>query len=143
MWISVCYTATIRNHMKNLPCNEPAEFLIEGHRQCLGHCGSLVIGGPMKDYAASLYKSRRWQETRKAYLKSVGGLCERCLKKGLYHPAVIVHHKVYISPENINNPEITLSWGNLEAVCRECHEAEHRREDLRYTVSPDGSVEIR
>ena len=97
----------------------------------------------MKDFASAFYKSRRWQETRKAYLKSVGGLCERCLKKGLYHPAVIVHHKVYISPENINNPEITLSWANLEAVCRECHEAEHRREDLRYTVSPDGSVEIR
>ena len=121
-----------------------AEFLIKGATDKAWDTVALFfVEDIMKDFASSFYKSRRWQETRKAYLKSVGGLCERCLKKGLYHPAVIVHHKVYISPENINNPEITLSWSNLEAVCRECHEAEHRREDLRYTVLSDGSVEIR
>lgn len=97
----------------------------------------------MKEYAQSFYKSKRWQSTRLAYLKSVGGLCERCMKKGLYRPAVIVHHKVYITPENINTPEITLNWGNLEAVCRECHEDEHRKQDRRYTINEDGTVNIR
>ena len=97
----------------------------------------------MKDFAQSFYKSKRWQSTRRAYLASVGGLCERCLKKGLYRPAVIVHHKVYIAPENINNPEITLNWANLEAVCRECHEDEHKGSNRRYTVNEDGTVEIR
>jgi len=97
----------------------------------------------MREFAAKFYKSKRWQSTREAYLRSVGGLCERCLKKGLYHPAVIVHHKAYITPENINNPEITLAWSNLEAVCHECHEAEHRGQDKRYTIAPDGTVEIR
>ena len=97
----------------------------------------------MKAYAESFYKSKRWQSTRQAYLKSVGGLCERCLKKGLYRPAVIVHHKVYIAPETINNPEITLNWANLEAVCRECHEDEHKGgRDRRYKVNEDGTVEI-
>lgn len=94
----------------------------------------------MKDFAKSFYKSRRWQTTRLAYLKSVGGLCERCLKQGLYKPAVIVHHKVYIDPETINNPEITLSWGNLEALCAECHQKEHLGGNKRYKVNPDGSV---
>jgi 5-methylcytosine-specific restriction endonuclease McrA len=97
----------------------------------------------MKDFAAALYKSKRWQTTRLAYLKSVGGLCERCLKKGLYKPAVIVHHKVYLTAENINNPEITLNWNNLEAVCRECHEDEHRGQDRRYVIHEDGTVEIK
>jgi len=98
----------------------------------------------MKDYAQTFYKSKRWQSTRQAYFKSVGGLCERCLKKGLYHPAVIVHHKVYIDPQNINNPEITLNWDNLEAVCRKCHEDEHKTGGKRrYVVAEDGSVEIR
>ena len=59
----------------------------------------------MQDFAARFYKSKAWQHTRAAYLQKVGGLCERCLKKGLYHPAVIVHHKVYIDSETINNPE--------------------------------------
>ena len=94
----------------------------------------------MKDFAETFYKSRRWQKTRAAYLRSVGGLCERCLKKGLYHPAVIVHHKVYLTAENINTPEIALSWNNLEAVCRECHEDEHSGQDRRYKIAEDGSV---
>lgn len=94
----------------------------------------------MKDFAETFYKSRRWQKTRAAYLRSVGGLCERCLKKGLYHPAVIVHHKVYLTAENINTPEIALSWNNLEALCREHHEEEHSGQDRRYKVLEDGTV---
>ena len=97
----------------------------------------------MKDFAASFYKSRRWQQTRANYIKSQGGLCERCLKKGLYKPAVIVHHKVYLTAETIHNPEIALSWNNLEALCRECHEDEHRGQDRRYIVQEDGSVILR
>lgn len=97
----------------------------------------------MKDFAETFYKSRRWQKTRAAYLRSVGGLCERCLKKGLYHPAVIVHHKVYLTAENINTPEIALSWNNLEAVCRDCHEEEHSGQDRRYKVLEDGTVIIK
>ena len=96
----------------------------------------------MKDYAKSFYKSKRWQTTRLAYLKSVGGLCERCMKKGLYRPAVIVHHKVYITAENIHTPEVTLAWDNLEAVCRECHEQEHAGDGKRYKVDENGRVRL-
>lgn len=97
----------------------------------------------MQDFAKSFYKSRRWQDTRAAYLSSKQGLCERCLKKGLYHPAVIVHHKVYLTAENIHTPEVSLSWDNLEAVCRECHEAEHSGTNKRYTIREDGTVLIK
>ena len=94
----------------------------------------------MKDFAVKFYKSKRWQATRNAYLRSVGGLCERCLKQGLYKPAVIVHHKVYITPENIDDPSVTLSFQNLEAVCRDCHELEHYSGPRRYIVKDDGRV---
>lgn len=97
----------------------------------------------MQEFAKAFYKSKRWQHTRLAYLKSVGGLCERCLAKGLYHPAVIVYHKVYIDSSNINNPEVTLNFGNLEALCRNCHEQEHDKSGRRYKISEDGSVIIR
>ena len=97
----------------------------------------------MQDFAEKFYKSRRWRDTRQAYMASVGGLCERCLKRGLYHPAAIVHHKVYITPENINDPGVTLNWDNLEAVCRDCHEQEHSGSGRRYTINPDGTVNIR
>lgn len=88
--------------------------------------------------ADPFYTSKTWIRCRTAYAKSVGGLCERCLKRGLYNPGRIVHHKVYISPENIHNEAVTLNWDNLELLCRSCHELEHKSE-RRYTVV-DGRV---
>lgn len=78
-----------------------------------------------KDFARAFYKSKRWQECRAGYISSRismdGGLCERCHDK----PGYICHHKEYISPENINDPQVLLSWDNLEYVCKECHDNEH------------------
>lgn len=92
----------------------------------------------MKDYAKTFYKSKQWQNCRNTYLKSVGGLCENCLKKGIYRPAVDVHHIEHVTPENITNPEVTLNWGNLIALCRECHMEIHYGRGRRYTVDEMG-----
>lgn len=78
-----------------------------------------------KEYAKSFYNSRAWRNSSKAYAKSVGCLCERCKKNGIIKPYKIVHHKIYISPENIHDISITLNWDNFEAVCKECHDDEH------------------
>ena len=98
----------------------------------------------MQPWAESFYKSKRWQSTRLAYIKSKGGLCERCLKRGLYRPAQVVHHKTYINQDNINNPTITLDWNNLEALCKDCHQEEHTRSGQhgRYKILSDGTVQI-
>ena len=89
------------------------------------------------------YGSNAWIQTRKAYAKSKGNLCERCLKKGLIVPAEIVHHKVYLTPENIECPEFTLSWDNLECLCKSCHELEHSNVKKRWTVDKFGRVTAR
>ncbi len=97
----------------------------------------------MKEYLERFYKSKNWQRTRREYLKSVGCLCERCMKKGLHVPAVMVHHKTYITDANANDPTITLSWDNLEALCRDCHEREHSKRKARYRIIDDlGHIEI-
>ncbi|SOC12870.1 HNH endonuclease [Ureibacillus xyleni] len=70
--------------------------------------------------AKKFYKSKAWKKTRDAYFKSQHGLCERCGEAGL-----IVHHKVWIDIDNINNPDVTLDWNNLEVVCVKCHNQEH------------------
>lgn len=54
-----------------------------------------------------------------------GGLCERCISRGLLVPAEIVHHKVYLTPESYMVPEVALNFDNLEALCRNCHNREH------------------
>lgn len=94
----------------------------------------------MKDFAKSFYTSRAWKNCRRAYAASVGGLCEDCKAKGLITPGEIVHHKTELTPENINDPAVTLSWSNLRLVCRECHARKHGARERRYTVDPLGRV---
>lgn len=95
----------------------------------------------MKEFAASFYKSKAWQHCRSAYAKSVGGLCEQCLKRGMVRPGDIVHHKVKLTPDNINDPAVTLAWNNLELLCRDCHAKAHGTA-RRYKVDEMGRVTI-
>jgi len=87
----------------------------------------------------SFYGSDAWKKTRSAYKKSVGGLCENCLRKGIYKPAEIVHHKIHLDDVQIENPEVALSWSNLEALCRDCHGEEHGA-SKRYKLDEFGRV---
>lgn len=96
----------------------------------------------MKEFAASFYKSKAWQHCRSSYAKSVGGLCEQCLKAGLVKTGDIVHHKVKLTPANINDPAVSLSWNNLELLCRDCHAKAHGTAK-RYKVDEMGRVTIK
>ena len=80
-----------------------------------------------REFAIKFYNSKAWKKCREAYKQSVNGLCERCLKAGKYVPGDEVHHKIPLTPENINNPYITLSFENLELLCSSCHSIEHNR----------------
>ena len=95
-----------------------------------------------KDFARKFYSSEAWGKCRAGYRKSVGGLCESCLKKGEIIPGEIVHHKIPITPMNIGNPEIVLDWENLELLCRECHAEQHGKRKKRYKVDALGRVEV-
>lgn len=94
----------------------------------------------MKEFAEGFYSSKVWKECRAAYRKSVGGLCEECLRQGRYNAGVIVHHKIHVTPETITQPEILLSFDNLELLCRDCHAAAHDERQRRYKVDEFGRV---
>ena len=94
----------------------------------------------MKEYAKGFYKSKAWKDCRAAYAKSVCGLCEVCLTRGVYRAGEIVHHKTHINPDNISDPTIILDWDNLQLVCRECHAQEHGARERRFTVDGFGHV---
>ena len=97
--------------------------------------------GKKKSFAADFYKSKAWQHCSRSYMKSVGGLCEECKRRGLIVPATEVHHKEKLTPENINRPEIALNWANLEALCDECHDKKHRKKK-RWRVDEEGNVTL-
>lgn len=86
------------------------------------------------------YSSPAWKNIRKTVLKERGGLCEMCLKNGIYRAATLVHHIVPVTGENVNNPEITLNESNLMALCVDCHAAIHSTR--RYIVDEKGNVTV-
>ncbi|MEY8381966.1 hypothetical protein AALG83_02190 [Christensenellaceae bacterium 44-20] len=74
-----------------------------------------------REFAKAFYHSSAWLKCRGAYIRERiaidGGMCQRC------HivPGYIVHHKVWLTPDNISNPDVTLNKENLEYVCLVCH----------------------
>lgn len=66
------------------------------------------------------YYSQKWRRVSAAYMSSKSYICERCGA-----PAVICHHKQWLTDKTVHDPDIALSFDNLEALCQECHNAEH------------------
>ena len=101
-----------------------------------------------KEFAKAFYNSMAWYKCSRSYKKFRHGLCEDCLKKGLYTPGVIVHHVIPLDPENISDPKIALGFDNLRLVCRACHSEEHPgafvapKRKKRYYLGPGGQIII-
>ena len=92
----------------------------------------------MRDFAKEFYQSKAWRETRAYIFKRDFGLCVRCGK-----PGEIVHHKRYLTPDNIDDPSVSLNEDNLETLCRECHALEHEGElptDRALTFDENGDL---
>ena len=88
------------------------------------------------------YNSKEWKVCRDTYRAYRKGLCERCLAKGIIKAGDEVHHKRRLTVNNINSPEIATNFKNLELLCSDCHQSEHRpdrqrmfrKSPRRYTV---------
>lgn len=74
--------------------------------------------------AHRFYNSGPWKKLRKQYISQIGGFCERCRNRGILEPVYIVHHKIELNAENINDPYIALNSDNLEGLCLKCHNKE-------------------
>ena len=72
------------------------------------------------------------------------GICADCMSRGIITPAEEVHHIQELTPNNIDDPGITLNMNNLICLCRECHQARHDHGSRpRYSVDSFGRVEVR
>ena len=83
-----------------------------------------------KSFSYGFYHSRQWKDMRDFIMKRDYGLCQRCRRMGRARTADAVHHITPLTPDNINDPSVTLNPDNLEAVCKECHERIH--EEIGY-----------
>ncbi len=95
-----------------------------------------------REFSRKFYDSPAWRKCRKAFIsyrKSVdGGLCQIC-KDDLGY---IVDHIEELTPENINNQDITLSWSNFQYVCLVCHNKKTfgEPEEKKYFFGEDGQI---
>lgn len=96
----------------------------------------------MRSIDNDFYRSTEWERCREAYLQKVNHLCERCKAKGIYEPAKIVHHKIYLNKENVTDPSVSLNFDNLEALCASCHNQEHFADETerRYQIGKNGEL---
>ena len=107
---------------------------------------SFCVGEYMsKPFARKFYSSWTWRNCREDYAASRGHLCEACLRRGLLTYGEIVHHKTELTPENIDDPSITLDFSNLELLCRQCHAEAHdsRKGSRRFYFGQNGEVIIK
>lgn len=93
-----------------------------------------------KDFAKTFYKSAAWIACRESYIAERRGLCERCMARGIISAGRIVHHKIWLTPDNIQDPTVALNHKNLELVCQRCHNAEHNGSGKRFVIDASGAV---
>jgi predicted kinase len=89
-------------------------------------------------FAKKIYGTKAWKQCRDAYRAYRHGICERCGA-----PGDEVHHKEYLTPANINDPEVVFGWNNLELLCRSCHIEEHEKRRNLKQGRPAREADIR
>lgn len=72
-----------------------------------------------KEFSKKFYHSQAWLDCSEAYRLMQFRICEKCGE-----PGNIVHHKIMLNENNINDPNITLNVDNLELLCKSCHDKE-------------------
>lgn len=87
------------------------------------------------DHMQHFYRTWQWRSVRNQVLALDHGECQLCRAKGRYSRATIAHHVHYLKAR----PDLALSiWmetadgsrsRNIIAVCTECHEREHHRQE--------------
>ena len=82
------------------------------------------------------YNSKLWKDVKQSIWLKQNLLCGIC-NKPVYVDGLsewlpkdkrrtgIVHHKVWLDNQNINDDNITINEDNLIGVCKECHENIH------------------
>ncbi len=83
-----------------------------------------------KEWAKRFYSSTAWALAREYALKRDRYVCRRCKR-----PATMVHHRIYLTEDNVNDSKISLDPGNLESLCEDCHRLEHDEQRKKFNLS--------
>lgn len=82
-----------------------------------------------------VYKTRLWQETRKAVIERDRGICFFCGKLIGKHPTV--HHKEELDENNYTDFDVAYNMDNLVCCHMECHNEWHERFGYKRSIVKD------
>lgn len=85
-------------------------------------------------YAMQFYNSKAWRDLRNCLVIDRGGKCNRCGKTFTDTSKLIGHHKIELTPENVNDANVSLNPSNIEIICDKCHNKEHKRFGYKQSV---------
>lgn len=71
------------------------------------------------------YNSPEWRVLRLEILKRDQNICQKCGK--LIFKSPNVHHIKYLTPQNIDDINVSLNPENLMTVCEDCHNKIHEK----------------
>ena len=76
-----------------------------------------------REFSKPFYNSKEWQKVREFVILRDHNECQVCGA-----PAEEVHHIKHITPDNVNDVNITMNPDNLVSLCKACHFEKHRGE---------------
>ncbi|MEG3040885.1 MAG: HNH endonuclease signature motif containing protein [Clostridium sp.] len=80
-----------------------------------------------KGIVKQFYSTTAWIELRRNLIIDNKMTCDKCKEVFLDTSKLIGHHIKELTQDNINDTNITLNKENIEIICHECHNKEHRR----------------
>lgn len=83
----------------------------------------------------NFYKSNAWKLARELKIREARGLCERCGGIGGE-----VHHIKRLNIENVQDVTVSINLENLELLCKECHNKEHKRFNKTNQFNRNGDI---
>ena len=98
-----------------------------------------------REFAKAFYNSEAWTTCKRRYIqlmpRYMRGLCEKCYADGKHIKGQELHHKVWLTPNNIHDSNVTLNHDNLILLCRDCHrEAHGDRKPSQYVFNDQGEL---
>ena len=82
----------------------------------------------------SVYKTKLWQETRKAVIERDRAICFFCGK--IITKRATVHHKEELNEDNYLDFDVAYNMDNLVCCHPECHDQHHNRFSKQSIVDP-------
>ena len=74
-----------------------------------------------------LLVSSAFRQLRMILIVKRGAMCEHCNQVFDDTSQLVAHHKIELTADNINNPNITLNADNIGILCIKCHNIESNR----------------